>query len=243
MKHQFLRAIVLVTALGIPTLASAGSLTLTMHDGRVTLIAQDVPVRQILSEWARVGQTKIVNADQVFGPNVTMQLVDVPERDALDTVLRSVSGYIAAPRPVALANASLYDRVTIMATSHAPAVSAVPAPPQTFQRPTREDDESVNPALEQQLQEQTQQNLQNMQQRLLQQRTQQASPVVTPYPGMQPPPPGPATGAQPGITPVVTSPRPGALPQTQPGAPNSNQPAVVRPSGPGGGGPGGPGGN
>lgn len=242
MKQHFLRAFVLVTALGIPTVAAAGSLTLTMHDGRVTIVAQDVPVRQILSEWARIGQTKIVNADQVSGPPVTLQLVDVPEREALDTLLRSVSGYIAAPRPAALANASLYDRVTIMATSHAPEMSAVPAPAQTFQRPTRADDEPVNPMMEQQLELQ-QQNLQNMQQRLLQQQRTQSSPVLMPYPGMQPPAgqPGPATSAQPGIAPVMTSPRPGALPQPQPQAQPGlpNQPNVIKPVGPGGGGPGG----
>lgn len=242
MKHHLVRAIVFVTAVGMPSVAAAGSLTLAIHDGRVTMVAQDVPVRQILNEWARVGQTTIVNADQVFGPPVTMQLVDVPEREALDTLLRSVSGYIAAPRAVALANASLYDRVTIMATSHAPAMSAVPSPVQTFQRPPRGEDEPVNPMLEQQLELQ-QQNLQNMQDRLLQQQRTQTSPVVMPYPGMMPPAgqQGPVTSALPGVAPVMTSPRPGALPQpqtqSQPGLPN--QPKVIRPAGPGGGGPGG----
>ena len=73
-----------------------------MQNGRVTIIADNVPLRQILQEWARVGQTKIVNADKLAGPahNVTLQLIDAPERDALDILLRSASGYIAAPRPV-----------------------------------------------------------------------------------------------------------------------------------------------
>ena len=39
--------------------AEAGELNLTIANGRVTLIAHDVTVRQILDEWARVGQTKI----------------------------------------------------------------------------------------------------------------------------------------------------------------------------------------
>ena len=36
--------------------AFAGELTITMAEGRVTVIAQDVPLRQILAEWARVGK-------------------------------------------------------------------------------------------------------------------------------------------------------------------------------------------
>jgi len=32
-------------------------LQLTIQDGRVSLIAKDATVRQILAEWARIGQT------------------------------------------------------------------------------------------------------------------------------------------------------------------------------------------
>ena len=32
---------------------------LTMQNGRVSLVARDATVRQILAEWARVGHTKI----------------------------------------------------------------------------------------------------------------------------------------------------------------------------------------
>src|SRR5882762_10110447 len=33
---------------------------LTMHDGRVSIVAKEATVRQILTEWARVGQTRPV---------------------------------------------------------------------------------------------------------------------------------------------------------------------------------------
>src|SRR3982751_1223916 len=108
----------LAAAVSIP--ASAGELKLTMQDGRVTLIADNVPVRQILQEWARVGQTKIVNAERLSGPNVTLQLVNTPERDALDILLRSANGYIAAPRPAPMANAATYDRITIFVSTVRP---------------------------------------------------------------------------------------------------------------------------
>src|SRR5688572_29102940 len=125
--------------------AAAGELKLTMQNGRVTIVADNVPLRQILQEWARVGQTKIVNAEKMMGPNVSLQLIDAPDKDALDVLLRSASGYIAAPRPVQLANAAIYDRVTIMPTSRAPAATASSMAPPTFQRPPQPIDDNDEP--------------------------------------------------------------------------------------------------
>ncbi|HZB25430.1 MAG TPA: hypothetical protein VE379_04830, partial [Vicinamibacterales bacterium] len=79
--------------------AVAQDLKLSMANGRVTLVAQDVPVRQILAEWARIGGTRIVNAEKLVGPPVTLQLIDYPEGRALDVLLRDAAGYMAAPRP------------------------------------------------------------------------------------------------------------------------------------------------
>jgi len=234
MKLNFLRPMLLAVLTGaVSTAAVAGDLQMSMQNGRVTIIADNVPLRQILAEWARIGQSKILNIEKVSGPSVTLQLVDTPEKDALDILLRSASGYIAAPRAVAVAGASMYDRITIMPTSRAPAaVAATNVPPPTFQRPpqpTDEGDEPINVV-----------------------PNQPQNPVIGQYPGMPPgvmppngvQPPGtiqtPVLQSQPGMpTAPQTSPRPGALPApTMPnGVPNPYQ--VVRP-GPGG--PGGPGG-
>lgn len=135
MKH--LRPVVFaVVAVLAASPAIAGDLKLTMQGGRVTLIAQDVPLRQILSEWARIGRTTIVNGDKVTGPALTLQLVDVPERQALDILLRSASGYIAAQRASVEPGASVFDRVMILPTSRPPAQSASGPPPPAFNRPT-----------------------------------------------------------------------------------------------------------
>src|SRR4051812_26389732 len=124
MKQNFLRcALLAALAVGLASPAWAGELKLTMNDGRITLIADDVPLRQILQEWARIGQTRIVNGDKLSGPSMTLQLIDVSEKDALDILLRSASGYIAAPRAIPVANAAAYDRITIMPTSRPPAAS------------------------------------------------------------------------------------------------------------------------
>jgi hypothetical protein len=109
--------------------ALGGDLSLEMKNGRVTLVAENVTLRQILAEWARVGQTRIVNGDRVSGGPLSLRLVDVPEGRALDTILRGVAGYMAAPRAADVASMSVYDRILILPTSSAPAAAAS-APPQ-----------------------------------------------------------------------------------------------------------------
>jgi hypothetical protein len=92
---------------------------LNIRDGRVTLAAKDATVRQILAEWARVGQTRVINAERMTGGPITVELTDVPEEQALDLLLRNVSGYVAAPRPTAVGTLSRYDRILVMPTAAA----------------------------------------------------------------------------------------------------------------------------
>ena len=103
---------------------SFADVKLTIGNGRVTLVAKDVTVRQILTEWARIGQTKIINLERIPGGPVSIELNNVPEAQALDVLLRSVAGYLAAPRPVDVANLSHFDRIVVMPTSAAPRPAA-----------------------------------------------------------------------------------------------------------------------
>jgi hypothetical protein len=112
--------------------AGAQTVSLTLHDGLVTLDAKAATPRQILAQWEKVGHTRMVNAEKVPGPPLTLQLQQVPERQALDIILQSAAGYMAAPRSQFLANASVFDRVVILATSTAP-------PPQPAGRPSVEE--------------------------------------------------------------------------------------------------------
>jgi hypothetical protein len=249
----YLRGILLAAlALAVPGAARAGDLQLTMQGGRVTIIAHDVPLRQILQEWSRVGNTQIVNAEKLAGPPLTLELVDVPEQQALDTLLRSAAGYMAAPRRAGLTGASVYDRIMILATSHAPAASAAAAPPPAFQprpqpMPVDDDDEPVNAPVP--MPNGNPNGNPNM---MSPNVNPNANPnVVGAFPGPQPVGPNgqpvgpngqPAVGpnGQPMQSPVMTAPRPGAIatPTTPNGAPAPYQPSVVtpvRPGGPGGG--------
>jgi hypothetical protein len=91
-------AAVACAVLGLASASSAGQVKLEIRDGRVTLDAKDATVREILVEWARVGQTKVMNAERVPGGAITILLTDVPEQQALETVLRSVAGFLPRGR-------------------------------------------------------------------------------------------------------------------------------------------------
>ncbi|MBY0492680.1 MAG: hypothetical protein K2Y23_00575 [Cyanobacteria bacterium] len=122
------RALLLTVALSMLTAgqAAAQSLKVAFHDGRVTVDATAVPVRAILTEWGKVGGTKIVGAEKISGAPLTIKLIDVSEAQALETILRSVAGYMAAPRQAGVGQ-SAYDRILVMATTSAPPPAAAAA--------------------------------------------------------------------------------------------------------------------
>jgi hypothetical protein len=108
--------------------AHAQAVKLRFHDG-------NAPLRAILSEWARQGGTTIVNAERVAGPPLTLELNAVPERQALDVLLRSVSGYMLGPRPAGTPGVSVFDRIMILPTSTPPANAPAPATGRGFPTP------------------------------------------------------------------------------------------------------------
>lgn len=209
-----------LAVLVIPAPASA-QLTLKMEGGMVTLVAKDVPLSAIMAEWARVGQTSIVNGDKIFTP-VTLQLENVPEKKALDILLRGAAGYMLAERAAPVAGKSAFDRIMILPTSRPPANApplqpATPAPfapprPMPVPVPVQDDQDPTEPNAPQ------------------------------PQPGMQPPAGlGQPTNPQ---QPPLTAPRPGMLtppPQqpvpfgTQRPAGGGTAPTSSRPGGGGGG--------
>lgn len=152
-----MRRILLTFALSLVAVlpASAQQLKLSFNDGRVTLEATNVPVRTILVEWAKRGGTQVIGGERIAGSPLTIKLDDMPEAQALEIVLRSVAGYMAAPRRASAApGASMYDRILVLATSAAPPTPAArptpnqPAngnsrfipPPRQVARPTEEDE-------------------------------------------------------------------------------------------------------
>ena len=105
-----------VVALTVVALRPAWADGIEVHieGGRVTLVAIEAPLTEVLAAWSRAGGTRFVDAEAVAGETVTLQLVDVAEGAALRTLLRPAAGYVAAPRRVAEPSASRYDRVKIL---------------------------------------------------------------------------------------------------------------------------------
>lgn len=116
--------------------ASAQQMKLSFNDGLVSLDVASVPVRTILAEWSKLGGTKVIGGERITGAPLTLKLVDIPESQALEIVLRNVAGYMAAPRSAAAAGNSIYDRILVLATSSAPAPTATRPPPQAPRMPT-----------------------------------------------------------------------------------------------------------
>ena len=205
--QKLFRCVVLAACVGSASAAVAGELKLSIANGRATLIATDVPARQILAEWARIGQTNIVNGDRIMGPNLTLQMIDRPEREVLDVVLRTVAGYVAAPRHEAVTTLSVYDRILILPTSQAPAYNPAALSTPTFQRPQMPmpvpmpEDDPVNPPNAPMPVQGSVQGVPGMPQGAVPQ-----GPQTQPAPGMPQQP--------------QTLPRPGMLPQPPTGMPN-----------------------
>ena len=153
-----LAPVLLVVLTATATPAAAQQVALTMRDGLVTMDARNATVRQILSEWAKVGRVAVVNGEKVTGPPVTLQLAGLPERQALDIILRGVAGYMVVARAgVAPLEASLarFDRVLILPSSAAPAAPAAgtrtgqaprPGVPAPAAAPPPEPDDDGDPA-------------------------------------------------------------------------------------------------
>ena len=136
MNARFLAAVALGALVAGASPASAGDVSLTVADGRVTIVAHNATPRQILEAWARQGHTRIVNVERVSGGPTTLIITNELESKALATLLRTVAGYIAAPRRAAMANASQYDRILILPTSYAaPAAAYRATPPANLPQP------------------------------------------------------------------------------------------------------------
>ena len=126
MMRRVLFGFLAIVCFALP--CAAAGLQLSIQDGKVSIDAQDVTIRQILTEWARVGKTRIVNVERLAGGPITIKLEGVPEKQALDIILRAVPGYVASPRETFIATASVYDTILIMATTTPVATMRAPAP-------------------------------------------------------------------------------------------------------------------
>jgi hypothetical protein len=102
----------------------AAAQMLAFDRGRVTVNAAAVAPSALLAEWARVGQTEVVNLERVAGPAVTITAAGLPEAKLLELILGGAN-YVVVARgePWPSPNVSSFKRILI-ATSAGVAVPA-----------------------------------------------------------------------------------------------------------------------
>jgi hypothetical protein len=110
-------AMVMFLLLCFVTVAGAQDMTIEFHNGRVSMTARSVSIRVILSEWARVGGTSVVNGDLVPDTLVVLDADNVPEADVIGALLHGVRGYVATRRASPAPGASQFERISILADS------------------------------------------------------------------------------------------------------------------------------
>lgn len=113
-----------------PAPLRADTVQLSLRDGRLTLVAIDTTAARIFEAWSRIGGVQVLNAERMPATPLTLTIQDVPEEQALDTLLRAVTGYMARRRTTPADGTSIFDRIIILPTlaGTRPATTAAPAP-------------------------------------------------------------------------------------------------------------------
>jgi hypothetical protein len=124
--------------------AAAPHVQLTFKDGLVWLSASAASARDILTEWGRVGGTRVIAVDRLDTAPLSFDLRGVPEMEALSTILRASGGFVtsawapenAAQHPSRFAGiAVITARAPLNAAAPAPSAPA-PPPPQAVADPS-----------------------------------------------------------------------------------------------------------
>src|SRR6187399_2464147 len=99
-------------------------------DGRITLAAKNVSMREILAEWARQCGCYVVNAEKLTGAALPYPLLYEHETQGrvLESLLRQAAGYVLTPQRAGVVSRSNFETIYILPTSTAVASSSF-APP------------------------------------------------------------------------------------------------------------------
>jgi hypothetical protein len=142
MRHIRTSAFFLASVLAASSApAQTSPVSIQFQNGNVTVrTTARTPLRTVLQEWARVGNAKIVNAENVTVQLDQIELVNVPEQQALSVLLRDIAGYAVGTRAPTSTGPSRFDRIMLLPRSTpsttAPRPTAVlsttPPPPIAF---------------------------------------------------------------------------------------------------------------
>jgi len=139
-----IRRIVIGVAVLIVSVAPARAqgtrkLDISFDNGMVTLVAENVTLREIMTEWARKGGSQIVNLEKLTGTPVFLtEFTREPEAAVLRALLREAPGYGVSMRDAPGSGTSTVGTVLILATRTVPVSTSTVAPPANqpqFQQP------------------------------------------------------------------------------------------------------------
>ena len=126
MKSHSVFAAALILAAAVTAQAQTVKVEFLM--GKVNLTAQNASVRAIITEWGRVGGLRVINPERLSATPITLEFTGVPERQALDVLLRDVGGYMLGPRQTELVpGISAFDRLMVVTATAGPAPRPGPA--------------------------------------------------------------------------------------------------------------------
>jgi len=106
--------------------AQTSHVSLVLDERGVTLDAREATLREVFSEWERVGGMKVLNAEVLGERRVTLQLTAVGEREALDILLRDFGGYVLGVRSANPGGLSQFGTLVLAAAGTG--VPRVPSP-------------------------------------------------------------------------------------------------------------------
>jgi hypothetical protein len=124
LRARFLVAICAVAfTAGTAVRADAGDdVRVSFANGRVTILAENATLLEILREWSRIGGSTFVNAEKMPSTErLTLRLENETETRALDVLLRSAAAYMAGGRKPHMTGPSMIGNVLIMPSSNAAA--------------------------------------------------------------------------------------------------------------------------
>jgi hypothetical protein len=89
------------------------SVQIGFSGGRVSVLAVNAPVSEVLTAWAREGRTQVFGAEYVTARRITINLNNVAEGDALAAIVGSPSWYTTVAREPAPSESAL-GRIVIL---------------------------------------------------------------------------------------------------------------------------------
>jgi hypothetical protein len=116
LKHlSVLLVVVLLTGRGALT-AAAGQLApprVEFTGGTVTVLAQNARAADLLQEWSREGNVEVTGTDLLSERRVTLNLVGVPENEALEAVVGPGYSFMGAVKKTLASGTSRFSRIVV----------------------------------------------------------------------------------------------------------------------------------